>query len=133
MGVDAVVIVPGITRGRPRPRRDCASVATGGDVLVIGRALDITPRVGWNLRRVNGCRRPTRADDDRHGRCSRLGTEWRVLYRFDESKHAAIVQDMQHRSTAYLHRWEQAPGRSEPLRIDRPRQAPRVEPAVPAN
>jgi mRNA interferase RelE/StbE len=31
----------------------------------------------------------------------RLGTEWRILYRIDESKHAVIVQDIQHRSTAY--------------------------------
>ncbi len=32
---------------------------------------------------------------------ARLGTQWRVLYRIDESKHAVIVQDIQHRSTAY--------------------------------
>jgi mRNA interferase RelE/StbE len=32
---------------------------------------------------------------------ARLGTEWRVLYRIDESKHAVVVQDIQHRSTAY--------------------------------
>lgn len=35
---------------------------------------------------------------------ARLGTEWRVLYRIDESKHAVIVQDIQHRSNAYRHR-----------------------------
>jgi mRNA interferase RelE/StbE len=35
---------------------------------------------------------------------ARLGTEWRVLYRIDESKRAVIVQDIQHRSTAYRHR-----------------------------
>ena len=35
---------------------------------------------------------------------ARLGTQWRVLYRIDESKHAVIVQDMQHRSTAHRHR-----------------------------
>jgi mRNA interferase RelE/StbE len=34
----------------------------------------------------------------------RLGTRWRVLYRIDESKHAVIVQDIQHRSTAYRRR-----------------------------
>jgi mRNA interferase RelE/StbE len=28
---------------------------------------------------------------------ARLGTEWRVLYRIDESKHAVILQDVQHR------------------------------------
>jgi mRNA interferase RelE/StbE len=31
---------------------------------------------------------------------ARLGTQWRVLYRIDESKHAVIVQDIQHRSSA---------------------------------
>jgi mRNA interferase RelE/StbE len=34
----------------------------------------------------------------------RIGTQWRVLYRIDESKHAVIVQDIQHRSTAHRHR-----------------------------
>ena len=32
---------------------------------------------------------------------ARLGTAWRVLYRIDEAKRAVIVQDIQHRSTAY--------------------------------
>jgi mRNA-degrading endonuclease RelE of RelBE toxin-antitoxin system len=35
---------------------------------------------------------------------ARLGTQWRVLYRIDESKHAVIVQDIQHRSTTYRRR-----------------------------
>ena len=35
---------------------------------------------------------------------ARLGTQWRVLYRIDESKHAVIVQDIQHRSSAYRRR-----------------------------
>jgi len=35
---------------------------------------------------------------------ARLGSEWGVLYRIDESKHAVIVQDIQHRSTAYRRR-----------------------------
>jgi mRNA interferase RelE/StbE len=35
---------------------------------------------------------------------ARLGTQWRVLYRIDESKHAVIVQDIQHRSNAYRRR-----------------------------
>jgi mRNA-degrading endonuclease RelE of RelBE toxin-antitoxin system len=30
--------------------------------------------------------------------------QWRVLYRIDESKHAVIVQDIQHRSSAYRRR-----------------------------
>jgi mRNA-degrading endonuclease RelE of RelBE toxin-antitoxin system len=32
---------------------------------------------------------------------ARLGTEWRVLYRIDDAKHAVIIQDVQHRSTVY--------------------------------
>ena len=32
---------------------------------------------------------------------ARLGTQWRVLYRIDETKHVVIVQDIQHRSSAY--------------------------------
>jgi mRNA interferase RelE/StbE len=35
---------------------------------------------------------------------ARIGTQWRVLYRIDESKHTVIVQDIQHRSTAYHRR-----------------------------
>ena len=35
---------------------------------------------------------------------ARLGTEWRVLYRIDESKRTVIVEDVQHRSTAYRRR-----------------------------
>ena len=32
---------------------------------------------------------------------ARLGTQWRVLYRIDEVKHAVIIEDIQHRSNAY--------------------------------
>jgi mRNA-degrading endonuclease RelE of RelBE toxin-antitoxin system len=35
---------------------------------------------------------------------ARLGTQWRVIYRIDESERALIVQDIQHRSTAYRRR-----------------------------
>lgn len=35
---------------------------------------------------------------------ARLGTQWRVLYRIDESKRVVIVQDIQHRSNAYRRR-----------------------------
>jgi len=35
---------------------------------------------------------------------ARLSIQWRVLYRIDESKHAVIVQDIQHRPTAYRRR-----------------------------
>ena len=37
-------------------------------------------------------------------RSARPGTQWRVPYRIDESKHAVIVQDIQHRSSAYRRR-----------------------------
>lgn len=33
-----------------------------------------------------------------------VGTAWRVVYRIDESKHAVIVQDIQHRAHAYRRR-----------------------------
>jgi mRNA-degrading endonuclease RelE of RelBE toxin-antitoxin system len=35
---------------------------------------------------------------------ARLGTEWRVVYRIDESKHSVVVEDIQHRSTVYRRR-----------------------------
>ena len=35
---------------------------------------------------------------------ARLGTQWRVLYRIDESKHAVMVQDIQRRSAAHRRR-----------------------------
>ena len=35
---------------------------------------------------------------------ARLGTQWRVIYRIDESKHAVVVHDIQHRSTVYRRR-----------------------------
>jgi mRNA interferase RelE/StbE len=35
---------------------------------------------------------------------ARLSSQWRALYRIDESKHAVIMQDIQHRSTAYRRR-----------------------------
>lgn len=35
---------------------------------------------------------------------ARLGTQRRVLYRIDESKHAVIVHDIQRRANAYRHR-----------------------------
>jgi mRNA interferase RelE/StbE len=37
-------------------------------------------------------------------RSARLGTQWRVLYRIDDSKHAVIVQDIQRRSDGYRRR-----------------------------
>jgi mRNA interferase RelE/StbE len=35
---------------------------------------------------------------------ARLGTQWRVLYRIDESKRVVVVQDIQRRSNAYRRR-----------------------------
>jgi mRNA interferase RelE/StbE len=35
---------------------------------------------------------------------ARLGSQWRVLYRIDESKRAVVVQDVQHRSNAIRRR-----------------------------
>ena len=35
---------------------------------------------------------------------ARLAREWRVLYEIDETKHAAIVLDIRHRSAAYRRR-----------------------------
>jgi mRNA-degrading endonuclease RelE of RelBE toxin-antitoxin system len=32
---------------------------------------------------------------------ARLGTQWRILYRIDESKRVVVMQDIQHRSDAY--------------------------------
>ena len=61
--------------------------------FITGPLLAAPYRVGKPLREVLS------------GFCSaRLGTQWRVLYRIDESKHAVIVQDIQHRSTAYRRR-----------------------------
>jgi mRNA-degrading endonuclease RelE of RelBE toxin-antitoxin system len=37
-------------------------------------------------------------------RSARLGTQWRVLYRIDESQRTVIVQDIPHRSAAYRRR-----------------------------
>lgn len=32
---------------------------------------------------------------------ARFGTNWRVLYKIDDDKHAVIVLDIRHRSSAY--------------------------------
>jgi mRNA interferase RelE/StbE len=34
---------------------------------------------------------------------ARLGRDWRVLYEIDDARHAVIVLDIRHRSTAYRH------------------------------
>jgi mRNA interferase RelE/StbE len=68
-------------------------VATAAVEFITGPLLEIPRRIGRPLR------------DELTGLYSaRLGTEWRVIYRIDESKHAVIVEDIQHRSTVYRRR-----------------------------
>ena len=82
--------------GMTRPARRAVSAMLPEDVaaaaveFITGPLLDAPYRVGRPLR------------DALSGfHSARLGTQWRVIYRIDESKHAVIVQDIQHRSTAY--------------------------------
>jgi mRNA interferase RelE/StbE len=35
---------------------------------------------------------------------ARLGAQWRILYRIDESKRVVVVQDIQHRANVYRRR-----------------------------
>ena len=65
-------------------------IATAAVEFITGPLLEIPRRIGKPLR------------DELAGFYSaRLGTQWRVVYRIDESKRAVIVEDIQHRSTAY--------------------------------
>jgi mRNA interferase RelE/StbE len=65
-------------------------VATAAVEFITGPLLQVPRRVGKPLQdRLAGLH------------SARPGTEWRVLYRIDEAKHAVIVQDIQHRSTVY--------------------------------
>ena len=82
--------------GMTRPARRAISellpqdVAAAAVECITGPLLEAPYRAGKPLR------------DTLYGFHSvRLGTRWRVLYRIDESKHAVIMQDIQHRSTAY--------------------------------
>ena len=82
-----------------RPARGAISELLAKDVVaaavefITGPLLEAPYRVGQPLR------------DTLSGfRSARPGTRWRVLYRIDESKHAVIVQDIQHRSSAYRRR-----------------------------
>jgi mRNA interferase RelE/StbE len=85
--------------GMTRPRR-CAipellpeDVAAAAVEFITGPLMGAPYRVGKPLR------------DTLHGfHSAQPGTEWRILYRIDQSKHAVIVQDIQHRSTAYRRR-----------------------------
>jgi mRNA interferase RelE/StbE len=68
-------------------------VAAAAAEIITGPLLEAPYRVGKPLReKLTGFH------------SARLGTQWRVLYRIDESKRAVIVQDIQHRSTAYRRR-----------------------------
>jgi len=85
--------------GLTRPARRAISESLPEDVaaaaveFITGSLLEAPYRVGKPLRdRLAGFR------------SARLGTQWRVLYRIDEAKHAMIVQDIQHRASAYRHR-----------------------------
>ena len=82
--------------GMTRPARRAISESLPEDVaaaaveFITGPLLEVPYRVGKPLR------------DSLSGfHSARTGTQWRVLYRIDESKHAVIVQDIQHRSAAY--------------------------------
>jgi mRNA interferase RelE/StbE len=68
-------------------------VAAAAVELITGPLLDNPRRIGQPLR------------EELAGLWSaRLGTEWRVAYRIDESKHAVVVGDIQHRSTVHRRR-----------------------------
>ena len=85
--------------GMTRPARRAIAellpedVAAAAVELITGPLLEAPYRVGRQLR------------DTLSGfHSARIGTQWRVLYRIDESKHTVIVQDIQHRSTAHRRR-----------------------------
>ena len=85
--------------GMARPARRAISellpedVAAAAVEFITGPLLAVPRRIGKPLR------------DELAGFYSaRLGAQWRVIYRIDESKHAVIVEDIQHRSTAYRRR-----------------------------
>lgn len=85
--------------GLTRPARRAISellpeeVAAAAVEFIIGTLLEAPHRVGEPLRgKLAGFH------------SARLATQWRVLYRIDESKRLVIVQDIQHRGTAYRHR-----------------------------
>jgi len=85
--------------GLARPARRAISellpedVAAAAVEFITGPLLQAPYRVGKPLR-----------DKLAGFHSARLGTQWRVVYRIDESKGAVIVQDIQHRSTAYRRR-----------------------------
>jgi mRNA interferase RelE/StbE len=85
--------------GMTRPARRAITETLPEDVaaaaveFITGPLLETPYRVGKPLRdKLTGFH------------SARLGTHWRVLYRIDESKHVVVVQDIQHRSSAYRRR-----------------------------
>jgi mRNA interferase RelE/StbE len=85
--------------GLARPARRAISellpedVATAAVEFITGPLLEAPYRVGNPLRgKLTGFH------------SARLGTQWRVVYRIDDSKRVVVVQDIQHRGTAYRHR-----------------------------
>jgi mRNA interferase RelE/StbE len=85
--------------GMARPARRAISgllpedVASAAVEFITGPVLENPHRMGKPLR------------DELAGlHSARLGTQWRVIYRIDESKHVVIVEDVQHRSTGYRRR-----------------------------
>ncbi len=81
--------------GMTRPARRAIAEGLPEDVaaaveFITGPLLDVPRRVGKPLRgELSGLH------------SARFATQWRVIYRIDEGKHAVVVQDIQHRSTAY--------------------------------
>jgi mRNA interferase RelE/StbE len=85
--------------GMARPARRAISESLPEDVaaaavgFITGPLLEAPYRVGKPLRdRLAGFR------------SARLGAQWRILYRIDESKRVVVVQDIQHRANAYRRR-----------------------------
>lgn len=82
--------------GMTRPARRAIAESLPEDVanaaveFITGPLLEAPYRVGKPLR-----------DKLAGFHSARLGTQWRVLYRIDESKRVVVVQDIQHHSTAY--------------------------------
>jgi mRNA-degrading endonuclease RelE of RelBE toxin-antitoxin system len=85
--------------GLARPARRAISESLPEDVaaaaleFITGPLLEAPHRIGKPLRGMLA-----------GVHSARFGTQWRVLYRIDEAKHAVIVQDIQHRATAYRRR-----------------------------
>jgi mRNA interferase RelE/StbE len=82
--------------GMTRPARRAIAEGLPEDVaaaaveFITGPLLDVPRRVGKPLRgELSGLH------------SARFATQWRVIYRIDEGKHAVAVQDIQHRSNAY--------------------------------